>query len=91
MAFTGALGFQKEFKNGSVMYIGFSAHTPIGIRTKGTIEVNSPQINEIAQLTKQSNFYSIDLQYFIGKRTPQNRRKKKWGKLPKVIYNSRYL
>ena len=91
ITFVGALGFQKEFKNGRILYIGFSAQTPFGVRTKGTIEVNSPQINEIASITKQGNFYSIDLQYFIGKRTPKNQRKKKWGKLSKVIYNPRYL
>lgn len=92
VAYIGALGFQKEFKNGRVMYIGFSAHTPFGIRTSGTIEVNSPQINEIARIAKQGNFYSIDLQYFIGKRDrPIQRKKKRWGKLPKVIYNPRYL
>lgn len=91
VAFMGALGFQKEFKNGRIMYIGFSAQTPFGIRTQGTVEVNSPQINEIAKLTKQGNFYSIDLQYFIGKRDRPIRRKKRWSKLPKIIYNPRYL
>ncbi|GEM_PF-3634159 len=91
IVFVGALGLQKEFKNGRIMYIGFSAHTQFGIRTEGTIEINSPQINEIAKLTKQGNFYSIDLQYFIGKRSQQKRRKKRWGKLPKIIYNPRYL
>lgn len=90
-SFVGALGFQKEFKNGRILYIGFSVHVPIGVRTKGTIIVNSPQINEIAKLAKQGNFYSIDLQYFIGKRTASKRRKKKWGTLPKIIYNPRYL
>ena len=91
MAFVGALGFQKEFKNGRILYIGFSAHTPLVARAKGTVTVNSPQINEIANLSKQGNIYSIDLQYFIGKRTSPKRRKKKWGKLPKIIYNPRYL
>ena len=91
MAFVGALGFQKEFKNGRILYIGFSAHTPLVARAKGTVKVNSPQINEIANLSKQGNIYSIDLQYFIGKGTSPKRRKKKWGKLPKIIYNPRYL
>ncbi len=91
LAFVGALGFQKEFKNGKILYIGFSAHTPLAARAKGTITVNSPQINEIASLSKQGNFYSIDLQYFIGKRDRPIRRKKRWGKLPKIIYNPRYL
>jgi len=66
MAFVGALGFQKEFKNGRIMYIGFSSHTPLGARAKGTVTVNAPQ-------------------------TSPKRRKKKWGKLPKIIYNPRYL
>jgi len=91
MAFVGALGLQKEFKNGRIMYIGISAHTPLGARTSGTVEVNAPQINEIARLAKIGNFYSIDLQYFIGKRNRPIRRTKKWGKLPKIIYNPRYL
>lgn len=91
MAFVGALGMQKEFKNGRILYIGFSSHTPLVARAKGTITVNSPQINEIARLSKQGNIYSIDLQYFIGKRVSPKRRKKRWGKLPKIIYNPRYL
>lgn len=90
-SFVGALGFQKEFKNGRIMYIGFSAHVPFEVRTQGTIRLNSPQINEIAQLAKAGNFFSIDLQYFIGKRTKREGRNNKRRKLPKIIYNPRYF
>ena len=91
LAFVGALGFQKEFKNGKILYIGFSAHTPFSVRTKGTILVDTPSIFETVDIAKQGNFFSIDLQYFIGKRSLKEGRKNKRGKLPKIIHNPRYF
>jgi len=91
VAFVGALGFQKEFKNGKILYMGFSTHTPFGSRTKGTILVDTPSVFETVNVAKAGNFYSIDLQYFIGKRSPKERRKNKRGKLPKIIHNPRYF
>ena len=82
---------QKEFKNGRIMYIGFSAHSPFGVGTEGTIRLNSPQFNEIAQLAKAGNLFSIDLQYFIGKGNKREGRNNKRRKLPKIIYNPRYF
>ncbi len=90
-AFVGALGFQKEFKNGKILYMGFSVHTPFSSRTKGTILVDTPSIFETVDIAKQGNFFSIDLQYFIGKRSPKENRKSKRGQLPKVIHNPRYF
>lgn len=91
LAFVSALGFQKEFKNGKILYIGFSAQVPFGVRTKGTILVDTPSIFETVDVAKRGNFYSIDLQYFIGKRSPKEGRKNKRGKLPKIIHNPRYF
>lgn len=91
LSFVGTLGFQKEFKNGRILYIGFSSHTPLKARASGTIRLNSPQFNEIAELRKVGNIYSIDLQYFIGKRTQRDGRSNKRRKLPKIIYNPRYF
>ena len=87
--FTGAFGIQKEFKNGKITYIGFSAHSPFFTRIKGTIEVQSALGVDISTLAKRGNFWSIDLQYFFGENTRE--RKYKRGKLPKIIYNPRYL
>ena len=84
--YVGALGFQKEFKNGKVLYMGFRVQTAIFKGTMGTIRLESPQINEIATLEKGLNFYSIDLQYFFGERV----RNPKRGRLPMIIYNPRY-
>ena len=91
IAFSGALGFQKEYKNGKILYIGFSTQVPLGTRTKGTILVDSPRFFETVGIAKQGNFYSIDLQYFIGKRRSKEGRKNKHGKLPKIIHNPRYF
>ena len=86
VSFTSALGFQKEYKNGRIMYIGVSAQNFLFQQVEGTIEVRSQQLNEIAQLEKGVIFWSLDLQYFFGKRV----RNPKRGKLPKVIYNPRF-
>ena len=91
LAYVGAFGMQKEYKNGRIMYIGFSVHMPFSASTKGIIKVDSPQINEIATIAKQGNFYSIDLQYFIGKRRNRRGRNNKRYRLPKIIYNPRYI
>ncbi len=91
VAFVGALGFQKEAKNGRIIYLGFSVQTPLGSRTSGTILVDTPTIFETVNVAKAGNFYSIDLQYFIGKRTARENRKNKRGKLPKIIHNPRYF
>jgi len=91
MAFSGALGFQKEYKNGKILYIGFSTQVPIKSRTQGTILVDTPRFFETVGIAKQGNFYSIDLQYFIGKRSAKEGRKSKRGKLPKIIHNPRYF
>lgn len=86
--FTGALGLQKEYENGKIVYIGFSALSPFFTRTEGTIEVQSALGSDISMLAKRGNFWSIDLQYFFGENTRE--RKAKRGKLPKIIYNPRY-
>ena len=86
VSFIGALGFQREYQNGRIMYIGISSQNFLFQQVKGTIEVRSKQINEIAQIQKGVILWSLDLQYFFGKRV----RNPKRGKLPKVIYNPRF-
>lgn len=87
--YIGAVGIQREFTNGRIMYLGFSAHQPFFKNLAGSLRLESPQFNEIARLEKFGNYYSIDVQYFFGEGNPQ-RRRKRFGKLPKVIYNPRF-
>ena len=86
ISFTGALGFQREYKNGRIMYIGISTQNFFFQQVEGTVEVRSKQLNEIAQIQKGIILWSLDLQYFFGKRV----RNPKRGKLPKVIHNPRF-
>jgi len=86
--YIGAFGFQKELENGRIMYLGFSAYNPLFKNLSGQLQLESPQLNEIAGLEKFGNYYSIDVQYFFGKR--DSTRRKRFGKLPKVIYNPRF-
>lgn len=96
LSFVGAFGVQKELKNGRIVYLGFSAQTSFSPRTSGTITVDSPQINEIAKISKPGNIYSIDLQYFLSSSAAKARRaqrkdkRNKSRKLPKIIYNPRF-
>jgi len=87
--FVGAVGYQKELENGGIRYIGFSVHQPFFKNLTGSLRLESPQINEIASIDKVGNYYAIDIQYFFGEGNPQ-RRRKRFGKLPKVIYNPRF-
>ncbi len=86
ISFTNALGFQREYKNGRIMYIGISTQSFLFQQVEGTVEVRSKQLNEIAQIRKGIILWSLDLQYFFGKRV----RNPKHGKLPKIIYNPRF-
>lgn len=86
VSFISAFGVQKEFDNGRIMYMGISAQTFFFNRVAGTLEVRSKQLNEIAKVNKGIILWSLDLQYFFGKRV----RNPKRGKLPQVIYNPRF-
>jgi len=86
--FMGIFGIQKEFENGKIMYIGFSALVPFFTRIQGMIEVQNALGSDISTLSKGGNVFSIDLQYFFGENTSE--RKAKRGKLPKIIYNPQY-
>lgn len=92
VSFVGALGFQKEHKNGKILYIGLSSHTSIFKRITGTVEVEDASGVEINQLAKTGFFFSLDLQYFFGEKPYDfnKRKKKRFGKLPKIIHNPRY-
>jgi len=86
--FTGTFGIQKEFENGKIIYIGFSSLSPFFTRIQGTIEVQNELGSDISTLSKGGNFFSIDLQYFFGERTDEQKAKR--GKMPKIIFNPRY-
>lgn len=87
--YIGAIGIQKEFLNGRIMYLGFSYNTPFFVNNiSGQLRLESIQLNEIVRLEQFGNYYSVEVQYFFGKRDAA--RRKRVGKLPKVIYNPRF-
>ncbi|MEM6317431.1 MAG: hypothetical protein AAF960_07155 [Bacteroidota bacterium] len=90
LSYVGALGFQREWRNGRITYVGINVRTQLGVRTSGTVRLNSSQINEIATFAKQGNIYSIHVQYFFGENARNRDRRAKRYPLPKIIYNPRY-
>ncbi len=86
--FYSGFGLEKNHKNGSLTYTGFSFHISPMTTTEGTIQIYNNGQSQMGYLTKNDSYFSIDVKYFPPQKT---KRQKGKGQLPDIIYNPRFL